>query len=48
MSVSTDKNFDEKLWEGNNFAFQCMYMLVVGHIIALSKPFDKATDWLLD
>lgn len=33
--------------KGNSFAFQCMYMLVVGHVIALSKPFDQATNWLL-
>ena len=46
--LETAEFWEGKLWEGNNFAFQCMYMLVVGHIIALSKPFDKATDWLLD
>jgi len=45
--MQTAHFWENKLWSGNNFAFQCMYMLVVGHIIALSRPFDKLTDWLL-
>ena len=47
-SLTESLSFWEKgLWKGNNFAFHCMYMLVIGHVIALSKPFEWLTDKLL-
>jgi len=47
-SLDLAKNWEEGLWkEGNGglyFAFQMMLMLILGHIMALSKPVSKLID----